>query len=330
MAQASDSVKCEPVRFPLRVLTMNCFLRPWCVASSPPLQCCGGGDRKWWRAKRIARHMLMGCDVVCLQEAHVSNSPWTTRLVTDTMRLNGMKHYCVCPEPPLASVALADAGLVILSRLPILHHEFHPFHESRGYDSLASKGFLFAELDAGDGKRLGVLNCHVQSDYSQTGFEALSVQRSQWNQMGDFVASLPIELDVIVAGDLNADHNREWQYDGMISGLGRSGREVEDMHGDRSRPHPQTCGMEYDRLSGREAVWWTPLNRRVFQRRCCDYLLHLTGASRRWSCGMSEVIPCVTKGTDDDHAMASGGNNMTGPRRLSDHEAVACSMWPMT
>ena len=57
-----------------------------------------------------------------------------------------------------------DSGLLVISKYPILHSEFHSYHIGVLSDSASDKGYIYCKIKVGD-KILHLFNTHLQASY---------------------------------------------------------------------------------------------------------------------------------------------------------------------
>lgn len=110
-------------------------------------------------------------------------------------------------------------GLVVLSRLPVSDPAYYPFVERGRVVSLHAterhqvKGVLRTTITVG-GSSIVVLNTHLAANYSaQWSYTNpyAKVERAQLRELAAFVAAVPTNTPVIVAGDFNVPRG-SWLY----------------------------------------------------------------------------------------------------------------------
>ena len=111
-------------------------------------------------------------------------------------------YHVVAQTKPKSPIGMSS-GLLVASRYPIGHVQFHMFTEASGDDALAKKGVLIAELVAGG--RRGVVACtHLQASGGH------AIKRQQIQDAARWVQAFVVAqggLDyafVLLAGDLNS------------------------------------------------------------------------------------------------------------------------------
>ena len=91
--------------------------------------------------------------------------PWKERIVHEAQKVGLIYHICG-PMPWFFASETCDAGLLILSRYPIVASSFQKFRQvSQISDRTAIKGFLYAKIDLSvlGGTYLHLFNTHTQS-----------------------------------------------------------------------------------------------------------------------------------------------------------------------
>jgi hypothetical protein len=114
---------------------------------------------------------------------------------------NKLGHANVMCSPPCFP-CLADAGLMIASKYPIVHTAFHRFVHSSNVDALASKGILYARIRLGNGIALHVLNTNLQA----TDLDVRDEQVLEFAQFQRRCLTGSTQHDlVLVCGNFNID-----------------------------------------------------------------------------------------------------------------------------
>lgn len=104
----------------------------------------------------------------------------------------------------------SESGLTLISNLPAdwtVHISFKPFKTCSGWltklnDCFAQKGFQLATLDSADGRRIYIVNTHLDAGRSELDRQA---RASQLNQIAHTLEAAAGNDAVLVAGDLNLD-----------------------------------------------------------------------------------------------------------------------------
>lgn len=189
----------------IRVLTYNIFLRP-------PLAKNNEND---WKDDRLEDFLklLHNYDVICLQEIFGAYNSRKNKLIRAATK-NGLFFYVEQNAPSFYSRYIADGGLLILSRFPIVNYSVYFFNYGVLSDSLAQKGALYAQIEIGGGL-LHLFNTHTQASYINDLhdlFEAsYSTRMDQIKQLADFISDvLNKHYDsskdlALLCGDMNID-----------------------------------------------------------------------------------------------------------------------------
>lgn len=147
----------------VRILTYNFFTRPKFVG-------CG----KEYKNERIGIFLdkfLKDYDIICFQEVFATLT-WRRERIILEARKQGFLYYATCDKPNLWQMCLADGGLLIISRYPIVESQFLGFKTPAILsDTLALKGCLYAKIDIGarDGTHLQLFSTHTQASYYRHG-----------------------------------------------------------------------------------------------------------------------------------------------------------------
>ena len=112
---ADDYVAVDVEVKPIRVLTYNMYLRPILISAA-------GHDHKDSRLKMFCKQRLKDFDVLCLQEVFKELN-WRRERLLKKAKKAGFK-YCIQTEKPFFPIFICDAGLLILSRYPLVENDF--------------------------------------------------------------------------------------------------------------------------------------------------------------------------------------------------------------
>lgn len=188
----------------LSLVSYNVFLRPYLIKSNE-------SDYKESRA-RLMLEELRRFDVVCLQEAF-DNFSHRRFLLLELAAKAGF-HYFALPDPCwFLDGYLIESGLVILSRFPIVHSEFHEYPQGVQSDSVAKKGVLFARILVHE-RFLNVFTTHTQASYFDGDFAkdgpAFCRRLLQLQSLKRFIDKTLEQFETkgdvnILAGDLNVN-----------------------------------------------------------------------------------------------------------------------------
>jgi endonuclease/exonuclease/phosphatase (EEP) superfamily protein YafD len=212
-------------------------------------------------------------DIVCLQEIH-------QHLFRRTLTNASPYHVDAIHAPKRGR---PRGGLLTLSRLPVVKHDFVSYQEQgRWYhleimDRMLDKGMLATYYEVA-GQLVVALNTHIMAnyaaDYGRKGRPALR-QLSQLHQLAKAIQSLPKEAFIILVGDFNLPRG-SWLYEEFLEFSG-----LEDTLSGDKRP-------TYRPLPGVSANYALPIDF-VFVRRppnvemtwnsnlCLDRQVHLVG-----------------------------------------------------
>lgn len=189
----------------VKFLTLNLFLRP------PPIST-NESDYKDQRSQYFSSYFLYRYDIICLQEVFGALSNRRKRLIEKAYELK-FRYIVESPEPPLMSGCILDCGLLILSKYPVLEHDFFPYQESVHPDRSTYKGLLYAKLQINN-SIIHLFTSHLQSKHptnsSSKYMQYRLTRRTQLQEVSEIVRSKvkPGE-SAIIAGDLNVDGREE-------------------------------------------------------------------------------------------------------------------------
>lgn len=185
----------------IRILTYNIFLRP------PPVK----NNESDWKDERLVDFikLLDMFDIICLQEMFGSLNNRKQQLIKYANKA-GYFFYCECPSPSFFSKYVAEGGLIILSRFPIVEKEFYPFRYSILSDSLCQKGVLYAKIRIGN-SYLCIFNTHLQASYFD-GFGnqwdlSIKTRIDQTDELIHFVKEVMVNM-FFHKGDLMLDKQK--------------------------------------------------------------------------------------------------------------------------
>ncbi|RKO89547.1 Endonuclease/exonuclease/phosphatase [Blyttiomyces helicus] len=201
---------------PIRFLTLNFFLRPPGVSEK------GTGDWKEERLRLFAVNEFPNYDVIAFQETFGYLSK-RRELCVNLAKGAGLVHSALCPIPPLFAVR-ADAGLVILSRFPIVAIEHFVFDRGTEVgDWLAAKGILYAKIQLSN-QFLHLFTTHLQSTDTS---KAIVKRAKQFTESKSFIDKTltkharragevalyvgDMNVDARASGDDGVGHGAEWE-----------------------------------------------------------------------------------------------------------------------
>ena len=192
----------------MRLLSYNIFIRP----PAPKFTHNVVDDFKDQRLNSFIESYLNNYDIVCLQEMFGSFSRRRRRLIRAAKK-RGFSWKVSSPQSR-SKMFLVDGGCLILSRVKIVAHASTIFKPGVMSDRLAAKGVLYAKLEPHPGVFVHLFVTHLQAVYSDPASmeECLSVQKTQYDQLVDFVANTVAENesaeDMLVARRLLDKKNR--------------------------------------------------------------------------------------------------------------------------
>jgi endonuclease/exonuclease/phosphatase family metal-dependent hydrolase len=146
---------------------------------------------------------LPNYDVVTFQEvfAHkIFASLDFKQLLTEESKKHGFNYVAQCREPP--SYLSQDAGLMILSKYPIVETEFVSFSSYSWFDMVVDKGFLYAQIQQSPTQKLHLITTHLDAHNRE-------VKLSQVKQVSNYVTtklkSCMNSEPIVITGDWNID-----------------------------------------------------------------------------------------------------------------------------
>jgi len=200
-------VEDQATRTHINVLTYNIFLRPPLIKNNK-------SDHKDARLKEFIK-LLPEFDIICFQEMFGLLNKRKHKLVRCATKA-GFLYYADSTSPSFLSSCVVDGGLLVLSRFPIVAHEFQPFPYGVFSDALALKGVLYTKIQIKD-QTLHLYNSHTQASYIGTSQKYSVVTRGdQFATFREFVVSSLRRHNyqsgevVLAAGDMNVDANNPY------------------------------------------------------------------------------------------------------------------------
>jgi endonuclease/exonuclease/phosphatase family metal-dependent hydrolase len=229
------------VPYDVKLLSYNIFLRP-------PLIKNNADDFKNERLAEFLKSELAKYDIVCLQEMfNLAN--YRQQLLLKTAFEKGFPYYAKSVDPHWTSGKFIDAGLVILSKYPILETDGMIYIAGNQIDSWAAKQVIYAKIQISPTFFLHVFTTHMQASYYDN-HESINVindraRASQVQEIADFVKMKTdgSPYPVIIAGDFNIDsrgENAEYRY--MMDTLVTAKPALKDLLRETYGEHPITYG----------------------------------------------------------------------------------------
>ncbi|KAJ3150048.1 hypothetical protein HDU86_006772 [Geranomyces michiganensis] len=145
-----------PPAIPVRILTLNLFLRP-------PLVHSHGSDHKEDRLARFIKTILPLYDVVALQECFAFATDRRDKLIAEAAEL-GFKFHAASSKGSVVK-GRVDGGLLILSRLEIVTQAEVEFARGVHSDWMAAKGVIYAQIAMSPTTHLHLFTTHLQASY---------------------------------------------------------------------------------------------------------------------------------------------------------------------
>lgn len=111
-------------------------------------------------------HMFHDFDILCLQEVWgVATCELKDVLICYAQKAGFIYHATnKAIDNQLSSRYLADSGLLILSRFPIIKTDFHRYSFGFGKDNDAKRSVLFCKIQIKEGVVINVFNTHLQAN----------------------------------------------------------------------------------------------------------------------------------------------------------------------
>jgi len=227
--------------YDVKLLTYNIFLRP-------PLIKNNADDFKNERLREFMKSELEKFDIICLQEMFNLGN-YRQQLLLATAREKGFPYYSKSVNPHWLSGKFIDAGLVILSKYPILETDGMIYCAGNQIDSWAAKQVIYAKIQISPTFFIHVFTTHMQASYFDN-HESINVindkaRASQVQEIADFVQkkTLNSPYPTIIAGDFNIDsrgENMEYKY--MMDTLVTAKPSIKDLLKETYNEHPITYG----------------------------------------------------------------------------------------
>jgi endonuclease/exonuclease/phosphatase family metal-dependent hydrolase len=194
-----DTLVIKNTALEVKALTYNVYLRP-------PLVNSNGEDYKNERLREFAK-VIPQFDILCLQEVFALGNSRQARLISAARRYNF--HHVTSVPPPLISSKFVDAGLVILSKYPIVSSDGHIFNHGNQIDFYTAKQVLYAKVQLALDSFVHVFTAHLQASYYENADQVNQLndeaRTHQLQEMIDFarVKALDTEHPILLTGDFN-------------------------------------------------------------------------------------------------------------------------------
>ena len=192
----------------ISLLTYNFFCRP------PPIKT-NKSDYKDARLNDFYQQ-LENYDIICFQELFTTLNDRKHRMIQEGSR-QGLKYYLAAKVPSFFSRYLIDSGLLILSRYPIVEHDFYEYYMNISGDSPSNKGVLYAKIEIKKHLFLFLFNTHLQSSYFDDKPEninaTIQIRTKQTEELINFIYNKILAIPekeiqngkIILCGDFNID-----------------------------------------------------------------------------------------------------------------------------
>lgn len=188
-------------------MTYNLYLRPPFVNSN-------GNDYKNERLNEFLNY-IDNYDVLALQEVFALGNSRQNRLIKYAQKRGFF--YSNSFPPPLFSRKFIDAGLVILSKYPIIETKAHIYKSGNQIDFYAAKQVLYCKLRIDEGNYLNIFTTHMQASYlDNTPEQKLQNDKARHGQiveLAQFVNEILSQQNycypAVILGDLNVNARDE-------------------------------------------------------------------------------------------------------------------------
>jgi len=248
------------VPYDVKVLSYNIFLRPPFIKNN-------ADDLKNERLTEFINH-IDKYDIICLQEMfRLANTRQGILLSAANER--GFKYYVESKNASWYSGKFIDAGLLILSKYPILDDDGYIFRSGNQIDGWAAKQVIYAKIQVTGTFFLHVFSTHLQASYFDTHESHNQVndfaRADQILEMTDFVKKKvsASPYPVLIAGDFNINarepgapnvETKEYRY--MMDTLDPSGTWLRDLLKESYKGvHPITYGDVVELTEGDEVTY---------------------------------------------------------------------------
>lgn len=312
--------------YDVKLLSYNIFLRP-------PLIKNNADDFKNERLTEFLKSQLDRFDIICLQEMF-SLCNYRQQLLLETAKERGFAYYAKSVDPHWLSGKFIDAGLVILSKYPILATDGMIYGAGNQIDSWAAKQVIYAKIQISPTFFVHVFTTHMQASYYDN-HDSINVindraRASQVQEIADFVKRKTegSPYPAIIAGDFNIDsrgENGEYKY--MMDTLTAAKPTIKDLLKEAyNNEHPITYGDFHEIPHETEAGSMVPTPRELHLTHkadhCCglsiDYIFMAdTEANRR------ENLVEISETKVEEFFVDSGKFPFS---QLSDHYGVSTTL----
>jgi len=239
----------------VKVLSYNIFLRP-------PLVRNNADDFKNERLKEFINY-IDKYDIISLQEIFCLAN-YRQQILVQTAFKRGFKYFTESKRSTWLSGKLIDAGLLILSKYPIVQSDGHIYRSGNQIDGWAAKQVIYAKVQVSEKLFLHVFNTHLQASYydSSDNHNKLNdfARADQVSEMADFIKKKThgTSYPVLVTGDFNINSrdpisgsSETIEYKRMMETLDSSGVWLRDLLKEAyNGMHPITYGDFHEQVEG--------------------------------------------------------------------------------
>lgn len=191
-----------------RIFSLNAFIRPVLV---------GINDYKNQRLAHLLQ-ALQPYDIVCLQELFWTSGLRKAEFLEILSSEHGFRYYASSSAPGFPGLLrnppkIIDAGLVVVSKYPIVKTDYHTFSHAiyRSIDFLVAKGVLYTRLSLFLDKSeryVHVFTTHMQANNGLEDVPFEKIRRTQLTEIAGFMQRMTGDDAngvVIIAGDFNVN-----------------------------------------------------------------------------------------------------------------------------
>jgi endonuclease/exonuclease/phosphatase family metal-dependent hydrolase len=190
----------------IKILSLNLFLLPIYKQGSIDRY---NDERQDYYSKKV----IPFYDIVCTQEVYNYFNYRKQRLI-ESGKECGLIYSAYCRDAPPFNIATTDAGLVHMSRYPIVEKEFLTFSLTYGNAVISEKGVLYTKIKIGD-SYLYLFSTHTNaSSTNMSPDEFVASYTCRMDQLAEASRYIAIKTkaarskdQIILCGDFNAEGN---------------------------------------------------------------------------------------------------------------------------
>lgn len=281
------------VPYHVKILTYNIFLRP-------PLVKNNADDFKNERLAEFLKTQIDRFDIICLQEMF-SLANFRQKLLLKIAAEKGFPYHTKSVKSTWLSGKFIDAGLVILSRYPILATDAMIYRAGNQIDGWAAKQVIYAKIQISPTFFVHVFTTHMQASYydNHATINVINDQAraTQVQEMADFIKQKTegSPYPVLITGDFNIDSKGETaEYQYMMQTLSAARPNVRDLLKEAYNDHPITYGDFHEIPHETELGQTVPAPKELLLTHKADYC-----------CGLSidYILLSDTQGNIDEKIM---------------------------